>query len=135
MTQLFTEPYMVQFLLHNALGAWWAGKVLADHPELAQTAAHEDELRRACAPPGYEWTYLRFLRDEEGLPWRPAAGTFERMARARTAKVTSTRPVLRLRSLSGGGLSNPSAHAHGRAEGLSARDAADGRAPRQSLRT
>ena len=28
-TQLFTEPYMVRFLLHNTLGAWWAGKVLA----------------------------------------------------------------------------------------------------------
>jgi hypothetical protein len=27
--QLFTEPYMVKFLLHNTLGAWWAGKVLA----------------------------------------------------------------------------------------------------------
>lgn len=23
-TQLFTEPYMVSFLLHNSLGAWWA---------------------------------------------------------------------------------------------------------------
>jgi hypothetical protein len=23
-TQLFTEPYMVDFLLHNSLGAWWA---------------------------------------------------------------------------------------------------------------
>jgi hypothetical protein len=23
-TQLFTEPYMVKFLLHNTLGAWWA---------------------------------------------------------------------------------------------------------------
>jgi hypothetical protein len=22
-TQLFTEPYMVDFLLHNSLGAWW----------------------------------------------------------------------------------------------------------------
>lgn len=28
-TQLFTEPYMVRFLLHNTFGAWWAGKVLA----------------------------------------------------------------------------------------------------------
>ena len=35
-TQLFTEPYMVRFLLHNTLGAWWAGKVLAARPELAQ---------------------------------------------------------------------------------------------------
>ncbi|MBV5336195.1 SAM-dependent DNA methyltransferase, partial [bacterium] len=25
-TQLFTEDYMVEFLLHNSLGAWWAGK-------------------------------------------------------------------------------------------------------------
>ena len=23
-TQLFTEPNMVEFLLHNTLGAWWA---------------------------------------------------------------------------------------------------------------
>ena len=75
-TQLFTEPYMVQFLLHNTLGAWWAGKVLAARPEMAQTGASEDELRRACALPGREWTYLRFVRAEEGDPWRPAAGTF-----------------------------------------------------------
>src|ERR1035438_6826585 len=26
-TQLFTEDYMVEFLLHNTLGAWWAGKL------------------------------------------------------------------------------------------------------------
>ena len=31
-TQLFTEDYMVLFLLHNTLGAWWAGKVLARNP-------------------------------------------------------------------------------------------------------
>ncbi|WP_419645252.1 DNA methyltransferase, partial [Thiolapillus sp.] len=28
-TQLFTEPYMVQFLLHNSLGAWWVSR----HPD------------------------------------------------------------------------------------------------------
>ena len=26
-TQLFTEDYMVDFLLHNTLGAWWTGKL------------------------------------------------------------------------------------------------------------
>ena len=26
-TQLFTEPYMVQFLLHNGIGAWWAERL------------------------------------------------------------------------------------------------------------
>lgn len=76
-TQLFTEPYMVQFLLHNTLGAWWAAKVLASRPELAEKAASEDELRRACALPGCEWNYLRFVRSEDGAPWRPAAGTFD----------------------------------------------------------
>lgn len=80
-TQLFTEDYMVLFLLHNTLGAWWAGKVLAANPDLASSAKSEDELRAACRVGDVEWTYLRFVRDksddgEEGL-WRPAAGTFE----------------------------------------------------------
>lgn len=76
-TQLFTEPYMVQFLLHNTLGAWHAGRVLATRPDLASAATKEEELRRACALPGYKWPYLRFVRDPaESGPWRPAAGTF-----------------------------------------------------------
>ena len=25
-TQLFTEHYMVEFLLHNTIGAWWCGR-------------------------------------------------------------------------------------------------------------
>lgn len=80
-TQLFTEDYMVLFLLHNTLGAWWAGKVLAAKPDLASSAKSEDELRSTCRVGDVEWTYLRFVRDKnddggEG-PWRPAAGTFE----------------------------------------------------------
>ena len=54
-TQLFTEDYMVLFLLHNTLGAWWAGKVLAASPELAHMATSEEELRAACALPDLEW--------------------------------------------------------------------------------
>ena len=73
-TQLFTEPYMVRFLLHNTLGAWWAGKLLAADPALTRDAANEDALRTACALPGYAWDYLRFVRD--GETWRPAAGNF-----------------------------------------------------------
>jgi hypothetical protein len=73
-TQLFTEPYMVRFLLHNTLGAWWAGKVLAGNPTLARERADEAALRRACALPGYAWDFLRFVQ-EDGV-WRPAAGTF-----------------------------------------------------------
>ncbi|WP_377828784.1 SAM-dependent methyltransferase [Bradyrhizobium lupini] len=76
-TQLFTEPYMVKFLLHNTLGAWWAGKVLARDPDLARDAANEDALREACGLPGVTWEFLRFIRDDDGRgPWRPAAGTF-----------------------------------------------------------
>jgi Eco57I restriction-modification methylase len=57
-TQLFTEPYMVQFLLHNTLGAWWWARQTEkgnNNPEL----------------PGYTFEYLRFCDDGN-----PAAGTF-----------------------------------------------------------
>lgn len=76
-TQLFTENYMVDFLLDNTLGAWHAGKKLAENPELARTAQTEDELRQAVALPGCPWSYLRFIKSEENGDWSPAAGTFE----------------------------------------------------------
>ncbi|MFB6417740.1 Eco57I restriction-modification methylase domain-containing protein [Bradyrhizobium tunisiense] len=80
-TQLFTEDYMVLFLLHNTLGAWWAGRVLAANPLLACSAKTEDELRAACRVGDVNWTYLRFVRDkaEDGVEgtWRPAAGVFD----------------------------------------------------------
>jgi hypothetical protein len=75
-TQLFTEPYMVKFLLHNTLGGWWAGKLLAANSDLARSAPDEDALREACVLPGVQWEYLRFVREEGGEDWRPAAGTF-----------------------------------------------------------
>lgn len=75
-TQLFTEDYMVLFLLHNTLGAWWAGKVLAARPELARTAEGEAGLREACALADIRWEYLRFVQSSDGT-WRPAAGAFE----------------------------------------------------------
>ena len=65
-TQLFTEHYMVLFLLHNTLGAWHAGKVLAENPALAIDAKNEAELRRAVAletAGGYDFEYLRFVRE------------------------------------------------------------------------
>lgn len=85
-TQLFTEHYMVLFLLHNTLGAWHAGKVLAQNPKLALNAKDEVELRRAVAleiAGGYDFEYLRFVRDSEtheGVepgPWRPMGGTYD----------------------------------------------------------
>ena len=52
-TQLFTENYMVRFLLENSLGAWWASR----HPESLLVKDFE---------------YLRL--DDEG---KPAAGSFD----------------------------------------------------------
>lgn len=75
-TQLFTEDYMVFSLLHNTLGAWWAGKVLASNSELAKTATSEAELRAACSVGDIDWNYLRFVQDDDGV-WGPAAGNFD----------------------------------------------------------
>jgi N-6 DNA Methylase len=75
-TQLFTEDYMVDFLLDNTLGAWHAGRVLAAKPALAEIAQSEDELRSAAALPGCLWKYLRFIKARGGK-WAPAAGTFD----------------------------------------------------------
>jgi hypothetical protein len=88
-TQLFTEHYMVLFLLHNTLGAWHAGKVLTKNPSLRTAAKDEAELRRAVAletAGGYEFEYLRFVRepnpslddsDDDQGPWRPIGGAYE----------------------------------------------------------
>jgi hypothetical protein len=75
-TQLFTEDYMVDFLLDNTLGAWHAGKVLAANPKLAENAKSEEDLRKAVALPGCPWKYLRFIKGKDGK-WTPAAGTFD----------------------------------------------------------
>ncbi|MDI9548462.1 MAG: SAM-dependent DNA methyltransferase, partial [Chloroflexota bacterium] len=60
-TQLFTEDYMVKFLLHNSLGAWWAAR----HPASPLIASFD---------------YLRWQDEAEGVarsdPRTPAAGTF-----------------------------------------------------------
>jgi N-6 DNA Methylase len=74
-TQLFTEDYMVDFLLDNTLGAWHAGKIFAAEPKLAENWQSEDELRNAVVLPRCPWKYLRFIKGEEGK-WTPAAGTF-----------------------------------------------------------
>jgi hypothetical protein len=57
-TQLFTEDYMVLFLLENTLGAWWTAKPRAEGKDPAL--------------PGYTFTYLRL--NEDGSP---AAGSFD----------------------------------------------------------
>ena len=79
-TQLFTEPYMVSFLLDNALGAWWANRTLT--PNDIETAKTEQDLRDRASIPGVPLTYLRFVQSEANeesveKSWQPAAGKFE----------------------------------------------------------
>lgn len=74
MTQLFTESYMVKFLLDNSLGAWWAIQQLSE--EDLDIADSEDELRRKASIPGVPLQYLRFVKHEqEG--WVTASGSFD----------------------------------------------------------
>jgi len=72
-TQLFTEDYMVSFLLDNSLGAWWAGKRLSKE-DLAG-APDEESLRKKLSLPELPFSYLRFVKQEER--WKPASGCFE----------------------------------------------------------
>ena len=76
-TQLFTEPYMVSFLLDNSLGAWWAKKQLTDAD--LRSASDEKTLRQVAAIEGVPLDYLRFVKtkDEQGELWQAAGGWFE----------------------------------------------------------
>lgn len=78
-TQLFTEPYMVAFLLDNGLGAWWAAQRLS--ADDLRTAPDEETLRARAALPGMPLSYLRFVRTEDrgdgSGAWAPAAGAFD----------------------------------------------------------
>lgn len=83
-TQLFTEDYMVQFLLDNTIGAWYAEKNLLHDESLA--ASSESDLRKKinlAALGGYQFEYLRFARlsieehsnDTRNESWRLAGGS------------------------------------------------------------
>jgi hypothetical protein len=73
-TQLFTEPYMVHFLIDNTLGAWWVS-------------------RNPGVKPPVKFEYLRMHKPEAGLIEVPAAGCFEGWP-DKTAEVTSLDPCM-----------------------------------------
>jgi hypothetical protein len=75
-TQLFTEDYMVDFLLHNTLGAWWAGKMGPIEATDESEARAKAGLPAKDGLPAVEWTYLRFVQDSESKKWTPASGIF-----------------------------------------------------------
>lgn len=73
-TQLFTEPYMVNFLLDNSIGAWWAITKLLKNEQL-NSVDTEETLREKLTLEGVPLNYLRFNKDDKGR-WIPAGGTF-----------------------------------------------------------
>jgi hypothetical protein len=113
-TQLFTEDYMVDFLLDNTLGAWHAGKVLAANPELAETAQSEDELRQAVALPGCPWKYLRFIQ-VQGRQVDARRRHLRRLAEG-GERTQMPRPVHGQRAFRGGGVRAAGGLALGRRE-------------------
>jgi hypothetical protein len=76
-TQLFTEDYMVDFLLHNTLGAWWAGKMGPIEAATEEEARARAGLAAKDGLAAVVWTYLRFIQDSETKKWTPAGGTFD----------------------------------------------------------
>jgi hypothetical protein len=76
-TQLFTEDYMVECLLHNTLGAWWAGKLGPIKADTEEDARLQAAITARDGVSGTSWTYLRFVQDEKEKTWLPAAGTFD----------------------------------------------------------
>jgi len=76
-TQLFTEDYMVDFLLHNTLGAWWAGKIGPIEAATEKEARAKVGLDAKNGLPAVVWTYLRFIQNAETKKWTPAGGTFD----------------------------------------------------------
>jgi hypothetical protein len=74
-TQLFTEDYMVWYLLDNSLGAWWAKRKLTEDD--LRHAPDEQTLRNKLALPGAPFNYLRFIKNEETQSWQPAGGWYE----------------------------------------------------------
>ena len=85
-TQLFTEDYMVDFLLDTTRGAWWAGKQMSEAKGQRPELKTEEEARTAVALPRCPWKYLRFIQRAEPqskiqtpnskIDWVPAAGIF-----------------------------------------------------------
>ncbi|MCD9472598.1 BREX-1 system adenine-specific DNA-methyltransferase PglX [Photobacterium phosphoreum] len=73
-TQLFTEPYMVQSLLDNSFGAWWFSKV-TNYDDYVRSR-NEKEIKSLVSSPQIPLDYLRLIHDKTDGFLTPAAGLF-----------------------------------------------------------
>lgn len=85
-TQLFTEHYMVEFLLHNTIGAWWAAKEnLGPRMKHGLNTDGKPEYLNGIDPCSIRVSSVA-LPDLKYLRWRedgtPAAGKFEEWPRS-----------------------------------------------------
>lgn len=73
-TQLFTEDYMVDFLIHNTIGSWYANKKLSTLSINGNIS--EDEVRKLINTKQLQFEYLRLKKNEQDI-WEPFSKSFE----------------------------------------------------------
>jgi hypothetical protein len=67
---------MVEFILHNTLGAWWARKLGPIKANSESEARSRVTLSEKYGIPSVDWKYLRFIQDADTADWTPLAGMF-----------------------------------------------------------
>ncbi|WP_028829863.1 Eco57I restriction-modification methylase domain-containing protein [Proteocatella sphenisci] len=73
-TQLFTEPYMVKYLIDNTLGAWYVNKKLSEiRPDIK--ISHDIIIEEMAFSKDIDFSYLKMINTDKGVI--PAAGEFK----------------------------------------------------------
>lgn len=73
-TQLFTEDYMVDFLIHNTIGSWYANKKLSTLS--LDSNISEDEVRKLISRNHLQFEYLRLKKNNQNS-WEPFSKGFD----------------------------------------------------------
>lgn len=73
-TQLFTEQYMVDFLIDNSIGSWWAARKLEESNYKEKMT--EDSIRDHIKLEGCTFSEIKFNKNSEEC-WVPVTGKYE----------------------------------------------------------
>ena len=74
-TQLFTEPYMIKYLIDNPLGAWYINKKISEIRSDGKTS-HDIPIEDSFILKNSDFPYLKMVKTDKGLV--PAAGEFQK---------------------------------------------------------